>query len=164
MMKHYQLEMYMNKNTIIKAFFVGLIASIAFIIAQPFFGMSTLTSRHAAAYMTGGYNEMVAIVLSWIVHISVSVFYAFVATLIFNANSSLLASVGQVAVLGWITTMTATPANEWVVKLVNSQSIPSFTHLSAINTDIGPKFWLHVAFFAFVVVLLWLSKAKNKLL
>ena len=59
----------MNKNTIVKALFVGLIASIAFIIAQPFFGMSTLTSRHAAAYMTGGYNETVAIVLSWIVHI-----------------------------------------------------------------------------------------------
>jgi len=125
--------------------------------------MSTLTSRHAAAYMTGGYNESVAIVLSWIVHISVSIFYAFVSIVIFNANNTVLASIGQVVVLGWITTMTATPANEWVVKLVNSQSIPSFSQLSAINTDIGPKFWLHVVFFAFIVALLWLSKIKRKL-
>jgi len=153
----------MNKSTVTKAIIIGLIASIAFILAQPLFGMSTLTSRHAAAYMTGGYNESVAIVLSWIVHISVSIFYAFISIVIFNANNTVLASIGQVVVLGWITTMTATPANEWVVKLVNSQSIPSFTQLSAINTDIGPKFWLHVVFFAFIVALLWLSKIKRKL-
>jgi len=153
----------MNKSTVTKAIFIGLIASIAFIIAQPFFGMSTLTSRHAAAYMIGGYNETVAIVLSWIVHISVSVFYAFISILIFNANNTVLASIGQVVALGWITTMTATPANEWVVKLINSQSIPSFSNLSAINTDIGPKFWLHLVFFAFIVALLWLGKVKNKL-
>jgi len=153
----------MNKSTVTKAIIIGLIASIAFILAQPLFGMSTLTSRHAAAYMTGGYNESVAIVLSWIVHISVSIFYAFVSIVIFNANNTVLASIGQVVVLGWITTMTATPANEWVVKLVNSQSIPSFSQLSAINTDIGPKFWLHVVFFAFIVALLWLSKIKRKL-
>jgi len=153
----------MNKSTLTKAIIIGLIASIAFILAQPLFGMSTLTSRHAAAYMTGGYNESVAIVLSWIVHISVSIFYAFVSIVIFNANNTVLASIGQVVVLGWITTMTATPANEWVVKLVNSQSIPSFSQLSAINTDIGPKFWLHVVFFAFIVALLWLSKIKRKL-
>jgi len=153
----------MNKSTVTKAIIIGLIASIAFILAQPLFGMSTLTSRHAAAYMTGGYNESVAIVLSWIVHISVSIFYAFISIVIFNANNTVLASIGQVVVLGWITTMTATPANEWVVKLVNSQSIPSFTQLSAINTDIGPKFWLHVVFFAFIVTLLWLSKIKRKL-
>ena len=153
----------MNKNTMIKAFFVGLIASIAFIIAQPFFGMSTLTSRHAAAYMMGGYDSTVAMVISWIVHISVSVIYAFISAIIFNINRSILASVGQVVVLGWITTMTATPANEWVVKLVNTQSIPGFNHLSAINTDIGPKFWLHILFFAFVVGGLWLIRIKRAL-
>jgi len=153
----------MKKNTVIKAFFIGLIASIAFIIAQPFFGMSTLTSRHAAAYMIGGYDETVAIILSWLVHISVSVFYAFISILTFNANNTVLATVGQAAALGWVTTMIATPANEWVVRLINSQSIPSFSNLSAINTDIGPKFWLHVAFFAFIVALLWLGKVKNKL-
>jgi len=153
----------MNKNTMIKAFFVGLVASIAFIIAQPFFGMSTLTSRHAAAYMMGGYDSTVAMVISWIVHISVSVIYAFISAIIFNINRSILASVGQVVVLGWITTMTATPANEWVVKLVNTQSIPGFSHLSAINTDIGPKFWLHILFFAFVVGGLWLIRIKRAL-
>lgn len=153
----------MNKKTISLAFFVGIIASIAFIIAQPYFGMSTLTSRHAAAYMSAGYDETVAMVLSWIVHISVSIFYTFVSAIILNMNSSILASVGQVVVLGWITTMIATPANQWVVQLVNTQSIPGFSHLAAINTDLGPKFWLHIVFFAFVVGGLWLIKIKRTL-
>jgi hypothetical protein len=148
---------------IFSTFFVGLIASIAFIIAQPFFGMSTLTSRHAVAYIAGGYNETVAMVLSWIVHITVSIIYAYISAIIFSMNRSILASVGQIALLGWITTMLATPANEWVVKLVNTQSIPSFDNLSAINTDIGPKFWLHILFFAFIVGGLWLVRIKNRL-
>jgi hypothetical protein len=109
----------MNKNTLIMTLVVGVMASIAFILIQPLFGMSTLTSRHASAYVTlGGYNPTSALVLSWVVHVGVSLCYAFLSNLIFIFNSSLSVNLIQIAVLGWITTLIATPANEWVVKLV----------------------------------------------
>ena len=112
----------MNKNTLIMTFFVGLMASIAFILIQPLFGMSTLTSRHASAYVTlGGYDPTSALVLSWVVHVGVSLCYAFLSNLIFIFNSSLSVNLIQIAVLGWITTLIATPANEWVVKLVTTK-------------------------------------------
>jgi hypothetical protein len=37
-------------NILLTAVSIGLIASIAFILIQPLFGMVTLTSRHASAY------------------------------------------------------------------------------------------------------------------
>ena len=151
----------MNKSIFIKAILIGLIASIAFILIQPFFGLATLTSRHAAAYVSlGGYNETVALILSWVVHVGVSIVYAILSTLIFNINSSLIISSIQVLVLGWITTLIATPANEWVVKLVTTQKLPDISALAPVNTDIGPKFWLHVMFFVFVMIGLYVVKVK----
>jgi hypothetical protein len=153
----------MNKNTFITAIVVGIIASIAFILVQPIFGIATLTSRHADAYVTlGAYSECTALVLSWFVHVSVSIFYAVLSSVIFNINSSSIANVGQVLVLGWITTLTATPANEWVVKLITTEQIPAFSSLSALNTSVGPKLWLHILFFAFIVVGLIFAKSNQQ--
>lgn len=53
-------------------------------------------------------------------------------------------------VLGSITTLTATPANEFVVKLITSKSFPAFDTLSALNTRMGPKLWLHILHFWYV--------------
>lgn len=152
----------MNKKTLIMTLVIGLMASIAFILIQPLFGMSTLTSRHAAAYVTlGGYDPTSALVLSWVVHVGVSLFYAFLSNLIFIFNSSLSVNLIQIAVLGWITTLIATPANEWVVKLVTTKQFPSISSLSALNTDVGPKLWLHVLFFVLIVGGLWLAKKQR---
>lgn len=152
----------MNKNSVITGVFVGLVASIVFIIVQPLFGMSTLTSRHALAYVSlGGYSETSAMILSWFVHVGVSICYALLSMLIFNLNRSLLVCVLQVLILGWITTLIATPANEFVVKLVTTLSFPNLSSLSAVNTDVGPKLWLHIAFFAFVMVGIWLANMKS---
>ncbi|WP_426357645.1 hypothetical protein ACPUVO_14445 [Pseudocolwellia sp. HL-MZ19] len=149
------------KNTLITAFIVGLIASIAFIIFQPLFGLATLTSRHAAAYVNfGGYSESAALILSWFVHVSVSIAYTVISTVIFNFNHSLWVSSAQVIVLGWFTTLIATPANEWVVKLVTTETFTPLSELAPLNTAIGPKFWLHVMFFVFVIFGLWFKKAK----
>ncbi|WP_426370129.1 hypothetical protein [Pseudocolwellia sp. HL-MZ7] len=149
------------KNTLITAFIVGLIASIAFIIFQPLFGLATLTSRHAAAYVNfGGYSESAALIVSWFVHICVSIAYAVISTVIFNFNHSLWVSSAQVIVLGWFTTLIATPANEWVVKLVTTETFTPLSELAPLNTAIGPKFWLHVMFFVFVIFGLWFKKAK----
>ncbi len=152
----------MNKNIFIKSILIGLIASIAFILIQPFFGLATLTSRHAAAYINlGGYNETIALILSWFVHVSVSIAYAILSTFIFSINSTIVVSTIQVLVLGWITTLIATPANEWVVKLVTTQRLPDISTLAPINTHIGPKFWLHVMFFIFVIIGLYVVKIKK---
>ncbi|MFA0182670.1 hypothetical protein OAW_01890 [Vibrio cyclitrophicus ZF170] len=152
----------MNKKTLIMTLVIGLMASIAFILIQPLFGMSTLTSRHAAAYVTlGGYDPTSALVLSWVVHVGVSLCYAFLSNLIFMFNSSLSVNLIQIAVLGWITTLIATPANEWVVKLVTTKQFPSISSLSALNTDVGPKLWLHILFFVLIVGGLWVAKKQR---
>jgi hypothetical protein len=143
----------MNINTLITTFIIGILASIAFILIQPLFGMLTLTSRHAAAYTEiGNYSPMVAMTLSWLVHISVSVFYTFISLSIYNFNNSILVSIVQIIVLGWITTLIATPANEWVVKFITSGQFATISSLSELNTQVGPKLWLHVLFFGLVIV------------
>ena len=153
----------MKAHTIITAIFIGLVSSVAFILIQPLFGMATLTSRHADAYVNyGGYSATFALIISWFVHCSVSIFYALFASLIFSINHSLLVSVGQVIILGWLTTLIATPANEFVVKLVTTQQFPTLSSLSALNTEIGPKLWLHLLFFVFVLAGLWLIKRFSK--
>ncbi|WP_298943401.1 hypothetical protein [uncultured Psychromonas sp.] len=152
----------MNKNIFIKAIFIGIVASIVFILIQPFFGLSTLTSRHAAAYVNlGGYNETVALILSWFVHVSVSTAYAILSAFIFSINSTIAVSTIQVFVLGWVTTLIATPANEWVVKLVTTQTFPDISSLASINTELGAKFWLHVMFFVLVIIGLYVVSTKR---
>jgi hypothetical protein len=143
----------MNINNLITTFIIGIIASIAFILIQPLFGMLTLTSRHASAYVEiGNYNTIIAITLSWVVHISVSVFYTFISLSIYNLNHSILVSFSQIIVLGWVTTLVATPANEWVVKLITTGQFTTISSLSDLNTQFGPKLWLHFLFFILVIV------------
>lgn len=153
----------MSKNTFITAFIIGAIASIAFILIQPLFGMATLTSRHAGAYVNlGSYAHTPALILAWCVHVSVSIIYALLATLIFNINRSWPVSLGQILVWGWLTTLIATPANEWVVKLITSKQLPDMATLSALNTQIGPKLWLHMVFFVFVMIGLVISQSAQR--
>ncbi len=158
-----QKEQKMHTKNLKTIFVIGIIAAIAFILIQPFFGMLTLTSRHASAYVNiGNYSETAALILSWFVHISVSVFYAFISSVIFSFNSSSAFNTGQVVILGWLTTLTATPANEWVVKFVTKGRWTELSSLSALNTQIGPKLWLHILFFALVVGLLMTAKRFNR--
>lgn len=152
-----------NQKVILTALIVGLIASVTFIFIQPLFGMLTLTSRHAAAYVKlGEYDASTALLLSWFVHMSVSVFYALLSTIIFNVNRTWLVNITQVFALGWITTLTATPANEFVVKLITSLQFPDLSTLSALNTEIGPKLWLHIMFFGVIIAGVWLLN-KNEI-
>lgn len=154
----------MNKNNIITAALIGFIASIAFILIQPIFGLSTLTSRHAFAYVKlGEYSEITALVIAWFVHISVSIAYAELSAFIFNINSSLKVNIIQVLFFGWLTTLIATPANEFVVKLVTTQQFPDLSSLAGLNMEVGPKLWLHIVFFVFVMIGLLLTKNKTLL-
>ncbi|GAA0813320.1 hypothetical protein GCM10009111_08510 [Colwellia asteriadis] len=149
----------MNIKTLLTTLVIGLIASVAFIVIQPFFGMLTLTSRHAAVYVeVGHYSEEYAVILAWLLHGTVSIFYTFISLLIYNVNKSLTVSFLQIIILGWLTTLIATPANEWVIKLITTGEFTNIFALSDLNTEIGPKLWLHILFFALVVVSISLSR------
>lgn len=142
----------MKSNIIINTLLIGTVTSIAFILIQPLFGMLTLTSRHAAAYInTGNYNETVAVTLSWFVHVGVSIFYTLISLSVYNFKHSIFVNFMQLLVLGWITTLIATPANYWVIKLITTGKLTAISSLPSLNTDIGPKFWLHILFFTMVI-------------
>ncbi|MGJ8581270.1 MAG: hypothetical protein ACSHWR_03030 [Psychromonas sp.] len=153
----------MNIKRLLIAAVVGIISSVIFIIVQPWLGMSTLTSRHASAYVNlGGYDPSLAVVIAWCVHVSVSVAYAQLSSIIFNINDSMKVNVIQVLFFGWLTTLIATPANELVVKLVTTQQFPKLTSLQGLNFEVGPKLWLHLLFFVFVIIGLMMSKRINR--
>jgi len=152
----------MNKSILFTAVAVGFTASIAFILIQPLFGMSTLTSRHALAYVTqGGYTQESAMIIAWCVHISVSIGYALLSSIIMTISQRYWVSLGQIIVLGWLTTLIATPANEWVVKWVNSGKFTALSDLAHVNTHLDAKFWLHIVFFVFIVLQLTLYTRKR---
>jgi len=152
-----------HKNTIITALLIGIFAGIAFILIQPLFGMATLTSRHANAYVNvGAYSVTMALIMSWLVHLAVSIFYTLLSVIIFNLNHSVSVSLAQVIILGWVTTLIATPANEWVVKLITTGQFPMIAELSGLNTQIGPKLWLHIVFFAWVIIGLYFIRSIQK--
>jgi hypothetical protein len=46
-------------------------------------------------------------------------------------------------------------------KLVTTAQFPAFNSLAALNTQIGPKLWLHTLFFAFVLSGLYLTRIKK---
>ena len=152
----------MNKKSIITAMLVGIIASFVFILVQPLFGMTSLTSRHAAAYVAlGGYGATSAMILSWVVHISVSVAYTLLSFIVITLNRSWLVNLLQVIIFGWITTLTATPANELVVRWITTEKFPALSSLAALNMEVGPKLWLHLIFFGFIVMGLFLTSVKT---
>ena len=154
----------MTPHKLITALLISVAASVAFILIQPLFGMTTLTSRHAEAYINlGGYSEITAVFLSWIVHVSVSVAYGFVSALIYHYGRSIIVTLGQVVVLGWLSTLIATPANEWVIKFITTGQLTSISSLSSLNTALGAKFWLHILFFVLITSGLWLAKVLSQM-
>ncbi|MEP2650823.1 MAG: hypothetical protein ABJH06_02425 [Paraglaciecola sp.] len=154
----------MTFKSLIRTFLISLCASIAFILIQPLFEMTTLTSKHSAAYVNlGGYNEVAAVLLSWIVHVSVSFVYGGMSTLIYHYNQSMLMTISQVIILGWLTTLIATPANEWVIKFITTRHFTSISLLPPPHSEWDAKLWSHILFFILVVSGLWLAKVTTQL-
>ena len=140
---------------------VGAIVGIAFIIVQPWFGMSTLTSRHAAAYQElGNWSAAPAVIIAWMAHLAVSVFYGFISGLVILKYRSLgIISLFTLA-FSWTTTLIAPPANALIVQLVSFQQIrPEL--LPGLNFLLDAKFFLHLLFFVAIVAVL--SVYRNKL-
>ncbi len=133
---------------------IGVSAAVLFILVQPLFGMETITSRHSQAYISqGGYSDIAAITLSWGLHTLVSIVYATASIAIYTLNSSKWVSLGQVLLLGWVSTLIATPANVIAIKVITLGYFPDFSTVPPLNGDVGPKLWLHIVFFVLVLAM-----------
>lgn len=141
------------RTQISNAIIIGIVAGVLFIIVQPVLGMSTLTSRHADAYIElGQYTSSIATFVAWSVHLLVSVFYAVGAAIVFRLSSHFAVSAAQTLLLTWLTTLIAPPANALVIKLLTTGQFPILKSLPSINTQLDVKFILHLVFFVFVII------------
>lgn len=132
---------------------LGVLAGTLFIILQSSFDMGSITSRHADAYLANtAFTPVTATILAWFVHLLVSVIYAGAAVLIFSYSHAWYVSVIQITVLGWLTTLIATPANVFVMKWVSTASIPIMNTLPDLNTNIDAKLLLHIVFYVLVLL------------
>ena len=157
-----------NQNLLLRTFFmsvvVGTLAGVLFVAIQPLFGMETITSRHAQAYIAqGGYSDGLAIAIAWAVHTVVSIAYALVSFTIYSVSKAYWVSLFQIAFLGWISTLVATPANVIVIKTITTQSFPDLSLIPSLNGELGAKFWLHIIFFVLVVLTIHLVDYLRKL-
>ena len=134
----------MNKSKlIILTLIIGTIAGILFIILQPSFGMSTLTSRHAEHYFQiGHYSATPAVVMAWLVLFV----YQFSRHKLFVSLSVLF--------LGWITTVIAPVANFMVINMVSNGTLAGINKWPPLNFSLDEKLILHVLFFAFIALMM----------
>ncbi|OAD42904.1 hypothetical protein LPB72_06420 [Hydrogenophaga crassostreae] len=130
---------------------LGFVVGVLFILVQPFFGMDTLTSRHAAAYQQlGGWSATPAMLMAWFAHLAVSVVYGLMGGLVVWAVSRLSIVALWTLVFTWVTTVIAPPANALIVQLVSFQQIDP-GKLPALNFNFDEKLALHLVVFAAII-------------
>lgn len=142
------------------ALILGAVMGILFIVFQPLFGMDTLTSRHAAAYQQlGNWSAIPAIIIAWIAHMGVSLFYGLLSGLVFLKTSKLGVVALYTLFFSWLTTVIAPPANALIIQLVALQQI-NLDKLPGLNFSFDVKFALHLIFFAVISVGLYVYKRR----
>lgn len=152
-----------TKQIINYSLFTGLVAGVLFIAFQSLFAMGTITGRHAQSYIEmGAYSLWFATTMAWLVHLLVSVIYAFLSTLIFSISNTKWVTIIQTLILAWLSTLIATPANVFVMKLLGTKSIPALSSLPALNTNIDMKLALHLVFFVLVIAMLYVLNKRSK--
>lgn len=138
----------------------GVVMGVVFIIIQPFFGMDTLTSRHAASYQKlGNWSSIAAITIAWAAHLAVSVFYGLLSGFVVLSTSRLGFIALFTLAFSWLTTVIAPPANAIIVQLVSFRHI-QISQLPALNFSLDVKFVLHLLFFAAIIAALYVYKKK----
>jgi len=141
---------------------LGAVVGVLFIIVQPWFGMATLTSRHAAAYQElGNWAAAPAVIIAWIAHLAVSVFYGFISGLVILKYRSLGIIALFTLAFSWITTLIAPPANALIVQLVSFQQIRPEA-LPGLNFLLDAKFFLHLWFFVAIVAVLYVYQNRRQ--
>lgn len=141
---------------------VGAAVGVLFIVVQPLFGMDTLTSRHAAAYQNmGSWSATPALILAWLAHLLVSVFYGLISGLVFVKYQRLGVIALFTLAFSWVTTVIAPPANALIMQLVSFQQIRP-EGLPALNFSLDAKFVLHLGFFVVIVAALYIYTNTQK--
>lgn len=139
---------------------LGAVMGVVFIVIQPWFGMDTLTSRHAAAYQKlGNWSSIAAITIAWSAHMTVSVFYGLLCGLVLLKTSRLGIIALFILAFTWLTTIIAPPANAIIVQLVSFQHI-QINKLPSLNFSFDVKFVLHLLFFAAISAALFIYKKR----
>ncbi|WP_372882361.1 hypothetical protein [Psychromonas sp.] len=139
---------------------LGALVGVVFIVIQPFFGMDTLTSRHAAAYQQlGNWSSIAAITIAWGAHLAVSVFYGLLSGVVILRTARLEFVALFTLLFTWLTTVIAPPANAMIVQFVSFQQI-NIDKLPGVNFSLDVKFVLHLLFFAVISAVLYLNKKK----
>nr|WP_067286388.1 hypothetical protein [Marinobacterium profundum] len=140
---------------------LGALVGVLFIFVQPWFGMDTLTSRHAALYQQlGGWSAVPALVIAWLAHSAVSVFYGVLSGILILKTQRLPLVAFFTLAFSWVTTVIAPPANALIVQLVSFQRI-DVGKLPGLNFDLDVKFVLHLVFFAAIVLGLFAYQRKS---
>ena len=130
---------------------MGLAVGVLFIGVQPWFGMDTLTSRHAAAYQQlGGWSPWPALIMARIAHLAVSLVYGLMGGAVVMAALGWPWVAGWTLVLSWVTTVIAPPANAIIVQLVSFQRL-HLGQLPALNFSLDEKLVLHLVVFLTIV-------------
>lgn len=143
---------------LLMAALLGAVVGVLFIFVQPWFGMDTLTSRHAAAYQQlGGWSAIPALVIAWLAHLAVSVFYGLASGIVVLKIRQFPWVAFYTLAFSWITTVIAPPANALIVQLVSFQHLEP-GKLPALNFSLDVKLLLHLVFFAAIVLALYLYK------
>lgn len=146
---------------LVMAALLGALVGVLFIFVQPWFGMDTLTSRHAALYQQlGGWNAIPALVIAWLAHSAVSVFYGVLSGILILKTARVPLIALFTLVFSWLTTVIAPPANALIVQLVSFQHI-DIGKLPGLNFNLDVKFVLHLVFFATIVLGLYAYKRKS---
>jgi hypothetical protein len=138
----------------------GAVMGIVFIVTQPWFGMDTLTSRHAAAYQQlGGWNSVTAVIIAWAAHMAVSVFYGLLSGFVILSTARLEFVALATLAFSWLTTLIAPPANAIIVQMVSFQHL-QVSELPGLNFSLDVKFVLPLVFFTAISVALYVYKKR----
>ncbi|QCB44599.1 hypothetical protein [Hydrogenophaga sp. PAMC20947] len=140
---------------------LGLVVGVLFILVQPFFGMDTLTSRHAAAYQQlGGWSATPALLMAWFAHLAVSLVYGLMCGLVVMAVSRMPMIALWTLAFTWVTTVIAPPANALIVQLVSYQQLDA-GKLPGLNFNFDEKLALHLVVFAAIIGPLYVYRKMN---
>ena len=147
-----------HTQLLLMAALFGVVMGIIFIVVQPWFGMDTLTSRHAAAYQQlGDWSSGPAITIAWAAHLVVSIFYGVLSGIVILKTSKVWIITLFTLAFSWLTTVVAPPANTMIVQLVSFQQL-QIDQLPSVNFSLDVKFVLHLVFFAAITIALYFYK------
>ncbi len=130
----------------------GVAGSVSFWLVQVLTGGPTITAFMGEQIVeAGGYPEGLATLVGWVVHIGVSLTYAFLFAILvwflsavpfsFRMAISFVVALG----LGWITSVIAPPAISVTISLLSGQGWPA--ELFPLNTELSLPLWNHLFFF-----------------